>query len=252
RDNCDSSTSTADLGQWFTFLILYNNFIPISLYVTLEMVNAIQASFIDEDLEMYDKEQDTPALARTSNMNGDLGQVEYVFSDKTGTLTQNVMKFKRCSVEGQVYGELSAEDRALLTPAQLERVVEAPPLHVLSSKVGRDSTKGSNGEGAAALDFVACLALNHTVVLEVDEETGMRQMQSESPDEEALVDGGKMLGIEFVDRTPDGKVIVHLDELGEKGYELLLTIPFNSTRKRMSVIVRGEDGSIVLYCKVRW
>lgn len=55
---------------------------------------------------MYDAESDTPAVARTSNMNGDLASVQYVFSDKTGTLTQNVMRFKRCSVAGTVYGNL--------------------------------------------------------------------------------------------------------------------------------------------------
>ena len=57
RDNCEDSDSSSDAGQWFTFLILFNNFVPISLYVTLELVNYIQASFIDEDIHMYDEEQ---------------------------------------------------------------------------------------------------------------------------------------------------------------------------------------------------
>lgn len=57
RDNCESSDSSSSVGQWFTFLILYNNFVPISLYVTLEMVNFIQAAFIDEDILMYDETQ---------------------------------------------------------------------------------------------------------------------------------------------------------------------------------------------------
>lgn len=53
-------------------------------------------------------------------MGADLGQVEYVFSDKTGTLTQNLMKFKRCSVGGTIYGELDDKTKALMTPQQLE------------------------------------------------------------------------------------------------------------------------------------
>lgn len=105
-DNCEESDDTSDVGIWLTFLILYNNFVPISLYVTVEMVNYFQAIMIDADLEMYDDDSDTPAMARTSNMNGDLGSVHYVFSDKTGTLTQNVMKFRRCSVAGNVFGNL--------------------------------------------------------------------------------------------------------------------------------------------------
>jgi len=60
RDNCESTTTSSDVGQWFTFLILFNNFVPISLYVTLEMVNFIQAAFIDEDLHMYDEGQVSP------------------------------------------------------------------------------------------------------------------------------------------------------------------------------------------------
>ena len=58
-----------------TFIILYNNLIPISLQVTLEMVRVIQAHFINSDLEMYCEDTDTPAMARTSNLNEELGQV---------------------------------------------------------------------------------------------------------------------------------------------------------------------------------
>ena len=84
--------------NFLTFIILYNNLIPISLLVTLEFVKLIQAYFINMDREMYHADSDTFALARTSNLNEELGQIKYVFSDKTGTLTQNVMKFKECSI----------------------------------------------------------------------------------------------------------------------------------------------------------
>jgi len=86
-----------------TFIILFNNLIPISLQVTLEVVRFIQATFINMDIEMYHAESDTPAMARTSNLNEELGIVNYIFTDKTGTLTKNVMEFKRCSVGGRLY-----------------------------------------------------------------------------------------------------------------------------------------------------
>ena len=103
RENCESSDNYAPGSTWPTFFILYNNFVPISLYVTIEMINYVQASYIDNDLEMYDDEDDVPALARTSNMNADLGMIAHIFSDKTGTLTRNIMEFKKCACAGQIY-----------------------------------------------------------------------------------------------------------------------------------------------------
>lgn len=78
--SCINSTEDYnDYGYFFTFFILYNNFIPISLYVTVEVCNYFQAFFIDSDVQLYHNESNTPALARTSNMNSDLGMVQYIF-----------------------------------------------------------------------------------------------------------------------------------------------------------------------------
>ena len=79
--------------------------IPISLYVSIEIVKVVQSMvFIARDRSMYHPETDTPALARTSNLNEELGMVNTVLSDKTGTLTRNVMEFFKCSIAGVSYG----------------------------------------------------------------------------------------------------------------------------------------------------
>lgn len=76
---------TVGLLNFMTFIILYSTLIPISLYVSIEVIKYFQATkFINKDLEMYDAETNTPALARTSNLNEELGQIQYIFSDKTG------------------------------------------------------------------------------------------------------------------------------------------------------------------------
>lgn len=70
--------------QFLRFLILINQLIPISLYVTLELVKVIQCTLLSWDLNMYHKASDTAFLCRTTTLNEELGQVQYVLSDKTG------------------------------------------------------------------------------------------------------------------------------------------------------------------------
>ena len=77
---------------WFIALM---NFISISLLVTLEMIKLSQGYFMTVDWMMYDITKDLFAKVQSSNLNEELGMISYIFSDKTGTLTQNMMEFKR-------------------------------------------------------------------------------------------------------------------------------------------------------------
>lgn len=92
-----------------TALILYGYLIPISLYVSIEVVKLLQAMFISQDIQMFDEESGSPAQARTSNLNEELGQVDTILSDKTGTLTCNQMDFLKCTIAGVSYGLVSSE-----------------------------------------------------------------------------------------------------------------------------------------------
>ncbi|CAG8488568.1 5169_t:CDS:10, partial [Diversispora eburnea] len=106
-ENIDSNRQSIELASFLTFwtgLIIFQNILPISLYISIEFVKGFQAFFIFNDLEMWDEETNSPCVPKSWNLSDDLGQIEYVFSDKTGTLTRNIMEFRQCSIDGKVYG----------------------------------------------------------------------------------------------------------------------------------------------------
>ncbi|KAF7403429.1 hypothetical protein HZH68_006223 [Vespula germanica] len=228
-----------------TFIILYNNLIPISLQVTLEVVRFVQATFINMDIEMYHAETDTPAMARTSNLNEELGMVNYVFTDKTGTLTKNVMEFKRCSVGGKIYdfpNPTAGIDSPGVSNSELVKdIIEGRAMKGSS----RPTDKKKYNHSIILHDFMIMLSVCHTVIPEKIDNRII--YHAASPDERALVDGARKYSYVFDTRTP---AYVEIIALGERQrYEILNVIEFTSARKRMSIIVRTPTGKIKLLCK---
>uniref|UniRef100_H2S2R9 Phospholipid-transporting ATPase n=1 Tax=Takifugu rubripes TaxID=31033 RepID=H2S2R9_TAKRU len=105
----NSSPILQFISDFLAFLVLYNFIIPISLYVTVEMQKFMGSFFIGWDLDLYHEETDQKAQVNTSDLNEELGQVEYVFTDKTGTLTENEMQFRECSINGTKYQEVNGK-----------------------------------------------------------------------------------------------------------------------------------------------
>ncbi|CAN6299458.1 unnamed protein product [Urochloa humidicola] len=249
----------------FTLITLYSTIIPISLYVSIEMIKFIQcAQFINNDLHMYHAESDTPALARTSNLNEELGQVEYIFSDKTGTLTRNLMEFFKCSIDGQMYGtgiteiEKGGAERAGIRIGDDEAKRSASAVHEKGfnfddARLMRGAWRNEHNPEACK-EFFRCLAICHTVLPEGEETPEKISYQAASPDEAALVAAAKNFGFFFYRRTPTTVMVreSHVERMGsiqDVPYEILNVLEFNSTRKRQSVVCRFPNGRLVLYCK---
>uniref|UniRef100_A0A8C7Z013 Phospholipid-transporting ATPase n=1 Tax=Oryzias sinensis TaxID=183150 RepID=A0A8C7Z013_9TELE len=231
-----NATYRGFLSFW-GYIIVLNTMVPISLYVSVEVIRLGQSKFINWDLQMYFAEKDTPAKARTTTLNEQLGQIQYIFSDKTGTLTQNIMEFKKCTIAGRSYvkNELKPVDWSWNQYAdQKFQFMD----HLLVANVKSKKDKD-------AMEFFKLLSLCHTVM--VDNKDGDLVYQAASPDEGALVTAARNFGFVFLSRTQDTITIMEMGQ--EKTYEMLALLDFNSDRKRMSIILKFPDGRIRLYCK---
>jgi phospholipid-transporting ATPase len=202
----------------FVFFLLYNNFIPISLYVTIELVNLGQAYLMTQDKEIYDEALNMPCAVRSSNLAQELGLVSNIFSDKTGTLTRNEMKFVQFIIKDKAY---HVEENSQL-------------LKELQKSQNHDDT---------VYQFLLCLATCHTVIREKN-----GTYRAESPDELALVEGAGKFNCGLLERGTTSMVCEMIGE--RRNFDVLAVNAFNSDRKRMSIILRDtRTNRYILMCK---
>ncbi|DAZ93603.1 TPA: hypothetical protein N0F65_003653 [Lagenidium giganteum] len=256
-DDFDRPRWQAFLQMLFYYFLLLYQVIPISLYVSMTSVKFLQARFMAWDKEMYHEETDTPAIVRTMELNEELGQISYVFSDKTGTLTCNVMEFRKCSINGVSYGSGITEiGRAALVRAG-KPIPEEPKMEPGMKKmpyvnfVDPKLFKTLRGEAGEAQKnkvelFFEHLSVCHTVIPE-KLDSGEIRLSASSPDEQALVAGAAFVGYKFENRSV-GRACIEV--MGQRQFfDVLEVLEFNSTRKRMSVVVRRPSGELFLYSK---
>ncbi|KAM4043537.1 phospholipid-transporting ATPase IF isoform 2-T2 [Anomaloglossus baeobatrachus] len=237
----NSSKILKFISDFLAFLVLYNFIIPISLYVTVEMQKFLGSFFIGWDLDLYHEESNQKAQVNTSDLNEELGQVEYVFTDKTGTLTENEMQFRECSVNGLKYQEINGK---------------LVPEGVTIDYVDGASTSLSVEEEL----FFKAVSLCHTVQISYDQPDGCSdglrfsngissqlEYYASSPDEKALVEASRRMGVAFFGHNGETMEIKILGKL--ERYKLLHVLEFDANRRRMSVIVESPSGEKILFTK---
>ncbi|EAS00136.2 phospholipid-translocating P-type ATPase, flippase family protein (macronuclear) [Tetrahymena thermophila SB210] len=239
-------TVLISMGTW---MLIFTNFIPISLLVTLEVVKFYQG------YNLMREEGQGNISVQSSSLNEELGQINHIFSDKTGTLTLNRMEFKNVCVNGVNYGS------NLEIPNQLYKRSSVPNQEN-KKKVDYvdfddyEFFKLVESKDQKTIDLLHCIFLCHNVVVEKDHSNNPMlsddvHYSASSPDELALISFAKLAGYIFKgSKKENGKeyyIIKHQNQIFE--YEVLKFFEFNSFRKRVSIIVKNSQGQIQLYCK---
>ncbi|KAK3685588.1 hypothetical protein B0T22DRAFT_383364 [Podospora appendiculata] len=227
------------------FLVLFSTIVPISLRVNLDLGKSVYSWFIQRDPGI------PGAVVRTSTIPEDLGRIEYLLSDKTGTLTQNEMEMKKIHVGTVSYANDAMDEVSAyvkqgfhfapsMDPAA--NAILATPSTSYSSSANIGATRTRREIGSRVRDVVLALALCHNVT-PTREEEGDGQIatsyQASSPDEIAIVRWTESVGLRLASR--DRKTIVLEDaETGRTVVKvrILDIFPFTSEGKRMGVVVQ--------------
>ncbi|KAL3919948.1 MAG: hypothetical protein SGPRY_005444 [Prymnesium sp.] len=242
------------------FFVLLNAFVSVSLMLSIYVCKSIQAWFMQQSVNMYHEESDTPMKVRCMFLTDELGRISHVFSDKTGTLTQNIMQFRKCSIDGAAYGHGHTEigiarlTRLGMAPSEISVSAEAEGSGGETNAVNFDgpelhrALKEATEHGERCRQFFLLLALCHTVVVDVVD--GSQKLSASSPDEAALVAAAAFFGYEFVRRDNEQVYVRDVREDKEMVFTVLAVLEFSSARKRMSAIVRDEStGDIQILSK---
>jgi phospholipid-translocating ATPase len=237
-----------DGRQWYVsmmrFLILFSTIVPVGLRVNLDMGKSVYAWFIEHD------ESIKGTVVRTSTIPEDLGRIEYLLSDKTGTLTQNEMAMKKIHVGTVSYAneamdEVSSYIRQCFTPAVGEAPTLVTPSSVYTAPI-TSATRTRREIGSRVRDVVLALALCHNVTPTTEEEDGkmVTTYQASSPDEIAIVRWTEAVGLKLLSRDRQSMTLQSCDSGNVVVRARILNVfPFTSEGKRMGIVVKFYQGS---------
>ena len=234
--------------NFMRFLVLFSTIVPISLRVNLDMGKSVYSWFIQRDTGM------PGAVVRTSTIPEELGRIEYLLSDKTGTLTQNEMEMKKIHVGTVSYANEAMDEVAsyvkqgfsipVSTDATQSMLITPSSTFVASTTV--TATRTRREIGSRVRDVVLALALCHNVTPTLEEENGhmVTSYQASSPDEIAILKWTEAVGLRLTHRDRKGMTL-HSVDTGRPvvRVRILEVFPFTSDGKRMGIIVQFLDGS---------
>ena len=279
----DQSANLENFITFFTYFLLLNTMIPISLIVTIEIIKIIQGFFIEWDVDLYSDLKKQYCKARTVSINEELGNVNFIFSDKTGTLTMNQLKFKFCIINQSCYEYIRPNellnaknifDKNNLTNqilSELEGINNIIPIeddfffrYITQKKNGYDFSNIENGnsninsnssnesaekEIEIITEFWKAIAITNEVT--IGEEKNEIKYIGTSPDDLELVKIASLQGFKLINTSSEQKIVKighGCDDTIE--FDILNALNFSSERKRMSIIIKEKNKKkIIIYTK---
>ena len=269
------SYGTESFLNYFTYFLLLNTLIPISLIITLEIVKLIQGLFMRADCSSYSKIRKKWLTPNSVSLNEECGLVDYIFSDKTGTLTCNKMEFKYCVIGDLCYqymrGNTEENSEKEKNFREEENITPFTQYQMYNSIYGNDESnnliknnypnyivKSDDNSVSISLEkansiiehFWYALSLCHTCSMEENDD-GIKEYICVSPDSIELVKAAKSQGWTYEESGNPNLKTIKVGESGEQtmNFEKLQIIEFSSDRKRETIIVKNPEGKIILYCK---
>ncbi|KAJ5330809.1 hypothetical protein N7476_000592 [Penicillium atrosanguineum] len=234
--------------KWYVammiYLILFSTIIPMSLRVNLDMAKTVYGRFIQRD-------KDIPGtVVRTSTIPEDLGRIEYLLSDKTGTLTQNEMELKKIHVGTVSYANEAMDEVASFIRQGFAGNALTTPSTVFGTQAGQGAAPRTRREiGSRVRDIILALGLCHNVTPTTEEEDGQKvtAYQASSPDEIAIVRYTEEVGLKLSYRDRQNVVLesTHSKQVVVR-VRILDIFPFTSDSKRMGIIVQFQQSENAL------
>ena len=273
--------------NFFTYFLLFNTLIPISLIVTIEIIKMAQGLLIHWDIELYSKTQHCLCKAKTVSIIEELGKVNFIFSDKTGTLTQNKLSFKYCIIGNKLYKNFEIPSEFKRRTSQVtnmsrfqqkvnkfQSIAKRVEEGFLADYIKKCKEKIQECEDNGKVEmlnkmffdkkqleedvyyineFLIALALANECMVDTrfndnnDNSFDSVKYVATSPDDLELVKFASRQGFKLIQTSFDEKVIL----IGRRKlkFKILQALNFSSERKRMSIIVEDSKGIIKIYTK---